>query len=415
MAVAAPTAGCPVRDDYDVFSVAYSLDPHPILRDARENTPVFYASRTGMYVVARHADVKRLIGDAESFSSEHFVWAPEPPAKYADQLPNGYAIGVGQLASMDPPAHTRLKRLAMKGFTPRAVTAHRADVREIAYGLIDAMLAERSRKANLMTSFADRLPAMTIASILGAPVEDYTRFRLWAATGVELILAQPQGERLDEVSVHMIEFDRFLRDLFAARRAELGEDILSSLIRAREEDDALSEAELVGTVASMLLGGSDSVGSAIGHLIWGLLRTAAMGMVRDDRSLVPAAVEESIRFTQSSHGPTRDAKRDVEIAGVTIPAGAPVQVAMKSANRDAEVFERPDDFDVRRPDADKALHYGFRTHYCLGASLARIELQETLNAFLDRVLELSLVGDGERDYRPVAVLTSPLTNVSVAW
>ena len=404
----------PFFAELDPLDPGQAADPHVLLAKARRDHPVFFMSRYGWYVVTRLDDITRIANDPETFSNRMFVTVPDVPERFRDRLPNGFPMKV-QLAAADPPAHGRLKRYMQAALSPRIIAAHADRIRQIAHDLVDAMLLSPERQANLATAYADRIPMMAIAALLDAPIDDYDRYRLWVDASLELITTNPSPERLEILAETLLDFDSFIRKLIHDRRDHPGEDAISKMLAAGGPDDALSEEEVLGLVSSMLLGGTDTTGTAIGNMVWSLLtHRSQWEAVRADRGLLAMAFEESVRFRDPGRGPIRLVTRDTQIGGISIPKGALVQLCTMAADHDETVFDRADAFDIFRKDLKISPAWGRGIHMCVGRILAHFEGEIALDTLLDRIPDLQLVGDGGRVYSPQLMMPT-LRSLHVRW
>lgn len=404
----------PVFAELDPLDPGQAADPHVLLAKARRDHPVFFMSRYGWYVVTQLDDITRIANDPETFSNRMFVTVPDVPERFRDRLPNGFPMKV-QLAAADPPAHGRLKRYMQAALSPRIIAAHADRIRQIAHDLVDAMLLSPERQANLATAYADRIPMMAIAALLDAPIDDYDRYRLWVDASLELITTNPSPERLEILAETLLDFDSFIRKLIHDRRDHPGEDAISKMLAAGGPDDALSEEEVLGLVSSMLLGGTDTTGTAIGNMVWSLLtHRSQWEAVRADRGLLAMAFEESVRFRDPGRGPIRLVTRDTQIGGISIPKGALVQLCTMAADHDETVFDRADAFDIFRKDLKISPAWGRGIHMCVGRILAHLEGEIALDTLLDRIPDLQLVGDGGRVYSPQLMMPT-LRSLHVRW
>jgi cytochrome P450 len=296
----------------------------------------------------------------------------------------------------DPPDHARLRRLVQKVFTPRRV-ALRPRAEEIAAGLLDEMAAVRGDVTDLLAAYARPLPIAVLCELLGIPVAD----RPWIAVTVAAYDERTQHQRVER------ELAAYFTELIAVKRAEPGDDMLSALVLACDNAaDALTGDELVSTVFLLVMAGFDTTVNLIASGALALLthprEKAALGQ---DPSLLPAAVEELLRFTNPvNHANDRFTTEDVLVGDVVIPAGEWVFPAISSANRDPVQFPDPDHLDVGR-DTSGHLAFGHGVHYCLGAPLARMEAEVALGALLARFPRISLaVPPPELRWRPVSLM-----------
>lgn len=291
----------------------------------------------------------------------------------------------GSIIAMDPPEHTRLRKLVASAFTVRRVEALRPRVAAIVDELIGAFTA-RPQPADLMTSFSLPLPVRVICELLGVPTADMDRFRAWSGT-----LVTDWEQDSGEIMTALAELYEYFADLLRIKRARPGEDLLSALIAARDRGDRLSEEELTHLACTILVAGYETTAHHISLSLLALLdHPAQMAGLRADPRLIPGAVEELVRYVRIGVLPlARVTTEDVELGGVTIPADEVVLPMTMAANRDPSVFSEPDRFDVTRAPASH-LGFGGGAHHCLGAQLARVELQEALRGLVTRLPGLAL-------------------------
>ncbi|MER6082305.1 cytochrome P450 [Streptomyces sp. NPDC001833] len=298
---------------------------------------------------------------------------------------NKPSVGLGaQMMEADPPEHTRLRRLASAAFTPSRTAELAPRIEQIAHDLIDALPA--TGEVDLVEAFNARLPATVIAELLGIPEKHRADFRRWS--GQALRVASPE-HRPALAGLHGL-----LTDLVADKRRSPRDDLLSALVAVRDEEDGrLSEEELVGTALMLVVAGHESTVNLLGNAVLGLLQHPdQMEQLRERPELMPGAVEEFLRYdTSVERSTSRYAAEDLELAGVSIPRGSMVVVALGAAGRDAPqaADDDPSVLDVTRPGA-RHLAFGHGIHYCLGAPLARLETTLALRILLARVPELEL-------------------------
>ncbi|BDH13648.1 cytochrome P450 family protein [Streptomyces hygroscopicus] len=391
-------------------------DPYAACAALREAGPVHRitgADGHPAWLVTRYDDVRRALADPRlSLDKKHAA-----PGGY-----RGFALPPAldaNLLNMDPPDHTRIRRLVVKAFTPGRVEALRAPVRKTADELLDAM-AERGR-ADLMTDYAGPLPITVIYDLLGIPHSDRRDFLAWSNA---LITPDPsRPELMKEAIGAMLEF---FTGLIAAKRAEPGDDLFSDLIAVRDDQaggagdgaggERLTEDELTSLAFLLLFAGYENTVHLIGNAVLGLLdRPEQLRQVQQNPAELPAAVEEFLRFDGPSPVSIRRfPKEDLEIGGVRIAAGESVLLSIASANRDPARFPDPDTFDRAR-DLSGHLALGHGIHYCLGASLARMEAFVALDALLGRFPGLRLdVPRGDLRHRRT-LRSRGLISLPVAW
>lgn len=382
-----------------------TADPYPAYRTVRERGP-FVATRMGAYT-ARHDVVERVLrdpafghGTASSAQGQPrgLVAAALLPPVVDDLID---PVGPESIIGMDPPDHTRLRRLVAKVFTPRAIEALRPRVEALA----DQLLGPAARRGSfdLMTDFAGALPVLAICEVLGIPVTDRQRFKAWGndvATALDLTTPSP-GQRRAQVALRALH--AYFADLFAARRRDPGDDLLSELLQVEEQGDSLTGRELMATCLLLLLAGFETTVNLLGNGTLALLREPEqLALLREDPARIPGAVEELLRYDAPVQLTGRLALRDAEVGGVELPAGTFVVTLLGGANRDPAVFPDPDTLDVLRPNARRHLSFAAGPHHCLGAALARLEGEVGLAALLEHAPGLSLAGTPRR--RPTFVL-----------
>ncbi|QIK05563.1 cytochrome P450 [Streptomyces sp. ID38640] len=379
------------------------------LRDAGPVHRITGADGNPAWLVTRYDDVRRALADPRlSLDKKHAA----PGGYRGFSLPPALDANLG---NMDPPDHTRVRRLVVKAFTPGRVEALRAPVRKIADELLDAM-AERGR-ADLIADYAGPLPITVICDLLGVPHRDRRDFLAWSDA---LITPDPSRPELMKQAIGaMLEF---YTGLIAAKRAEPGDDLLSDLIAVRddadagEEGDRLTEDELTSLAFLLLFAGYENTVHLIGNAVLALLdHPDQLRQLHHNPAELPAAVEEFLRFDGPSPVAIRRfPKEDVEIGGVRIPAGESVLLSIASANRDPARFPEPDALDRGR-DLSGHLALGHGIHYCLGAPLARLEAVTALDALLGRFPGLRLgVPRGELRHRR-ALRARGLISLPVTW
>ena len=355
------------------------------------------------WLATRYQDVKVVLGDPR-FSRALSVGRDEPrtspqPAE-------------GGIMSMDPPDHSRLRRLVAKAFTARRVEQLRPVTAAIADELVDAMLAA-GPPADLVENFSTPLPVRVICRLLGVPTEDQHLFRTWSESIVSTTSLPP--ERIVE---YLNSLRAYMAGLIAQRRETPTDDLIGAMVRARDEDnDRLTEQEMVDLAAGLLAAGHETTVTQISNFVYVLLtHPEQLAVLRARPELVPGAVEELMRYVPLgvSAGFARYATEDLELGGVLIRAGEPVIAAMASANRDATVFDDPDRLDITRG-AGPHLGFGHGVHHCIGAQLARMELQVALGTLLARLPELDLAADEKELEWKSGLLVRGLRALPVTW
>ncbi|MGW0960237.1 cytochrome P450 [Streptomyces gelaticus] len=332
------------------------------------------------WLVTRYADARLVLGD-QRFSRAAAASHDEP--RQSEGQRDGGILG------MDPPDHTRLRSLVAKAFTVRQVEKLRPQVRELTAGLLDE-LESAGPPADLVDKFALPLPVAVICRMLGVPTEDRPRFRVWSDDALST-----SSLTAEEFEASREELRGYMAGLIDQHRQSPQDDLMTALIEARDGGDRLSELELIDLCVGILVAGHETTASQIPNFVLTLLdHPDQLARLRAEPELVPKAVEELLRFVPlgSGAGQPRYATEDIEVGGTLVRAGSPVLVAVGAANRDALRFAAPGVLDIAR-EGNQHLGFGHGVHHCLGAPLARLELQEALSALITRFPELRLAGD----------------------
>jgi nocardicin N-oxygenase len=382
------------------------LEFPPQFAELREKAPVTRVQLPNgaqAWLVTRYADVRKVLVDPR-FSRE--LAAQSEASRLAPA-----AILNKSLIGLDPPDHTRLRRLVSRAFTARRVERLRGRVVGLVDGLLDT-LADSPRPADLVELFTLPLPVLVISEMMGVPEADRANFLTWSE---EAVGGPTQPEMVARGYRSLTEyFDGLIRD----KRENPQDDLLTALIAARDEEDRLDHDELLALSVLMLVAGHETTTTLLGSFIVTLMRHRdRWDWLRENPDAVPSAVEELLRTVRRSDiggGFPRIAKEDVELSGVTIKAGDAVIPVMDSGNRDPEVFKNPEEMDFTR---EWNPHFGFGAgiHFCVGAPLARLEMQEGLRKLIERFPGLHLVGDvNDLRLKPHAAMRS-LEAMPVDW
>jgi nocardicin N-oxygenase len=385
-----------------------AVEVPPVYEELRAKCPVAHVrlpSGDDGYVVSRYDDVRTVLSDLR-FSRAATV---EPGAPQLSKTPPL----AGGLFTMDPPEHTRLRKLVSREFTARRVHNLRPRIQELTDDLLDKM-EKLSPPADLNTELAVPLPVMVICELLGVPFEDRDRFRAWSDAFVSLTSHTPEESLAQRKS--MVEY---LAALVQRKREEPTDDLLGALVSARDEQGSLSEHELITMGITLLVAGHETTVSMIGTCVLTLLRHPEhLDALRESPEKMEHAVEELLRMNPiGDGGPLRVTLEDVELGGTVIPKGSAVLAAICSANRDPEQFtDGPaDEFDPARPSATSHVALGHGAHFCLGAALARAELQIVLSSLLRRFPRLRLAADVGDLRMSTGMMVHGLTKLPVTW
>jgi len=399
-------------DRYDPMDPALREDPFAYYAALREHAPVHHASGLDAYLISRHADVKAVVSDPATFSSQvgPITVAPPPEALavLADAMPP-----VHTLLTADPPEHRRYRTLVARAFAPRRVARLESTIRELAHGLVDRM--EGEGRVDLVERFAVPLPLTMIADQLGVPRRDLPDLKRWSDDNVALLGGMLDAERFVGVARSLVEFQRYFVARIEECRAAPRDDILSQLLRAEVDERPLDGPELVSILNQFMVAGNETTTNALSAGVRLLLEHPEQrAAVEADPGLWPSVVEEVLRLASPVATLFRAARREHTLHGVRIPAGARLAVVYASANRDPAVFRDPDRFDPTRPELGEHLAFGFGEHYCVGAGLARKEIEIGLQVLLERLPRLRLCPDADLAHHPSFILRG-LRSLHVAF
>ncbi|MEX2207316.1 MAG: cytochrome P450 [Myxococcota bacterium] len=365
---------------------AFRADPHPALKRLRETHPV-HETVIGLWRLTRYADCLRLLRDAPTG-----VRLSDGTRPGQDRIPGALASFGQFMLQQDPPAHTRLRRLVSKAFTPRAVERMREHVQTLADALVDRAL-ERG-ELDAIADLALPVPSTVICEMMGVPVADRERFTQWTAHSTHLLAAFAAPPDVLERAVAASQaLVGYFEELTAERRKSLGDDLLSNLIRAEEAGDRLSPQELLSQSIGLLIAGFETTIGLIGNGLLQLLRhPAELAKLRANPGLIGSAVEECLRFDGPILLTVRITRDELRFGELAIPKDRMVMALLAAANRDPEVFPDPERFDIERT-PNEHMAFGGGTHFCLGAHLARMEAQAAIGSLVRRSAKLELVSD----------------------
>jgi cytochrome P450 family 142 subfamily A polypeptide 1 len=359
-------------------------DPHASLAWFRENDPVPYDETTGVWGVTCYDDLKSVAKQPELFSNAGGIRPDTGPTS--------------MMIDMDDPDHLRRRKLVNRGFTPQRVRDQRDRVREVVEGLVDAVAAQGG--CDFVADIASWLPLVMIGDALGVEASDHPTLLEWSDD-----LLRGQGQTDEQLVLKMMGafegYSTYITEVIADRTACPRDDLMSILCHAEVDGDRLDQEELIFESLLLLIGGDETTRHVISGGMYQLLsnRRAGWERLQADRSLLPSAVEECLRWVSPIKNMARTTTREVELHGTTIPADRKLLLLYPSANRDAAHFEDPDTFDIARTSNDHVA-FGFGTHFCMGASLARLELEVAFETLLDRLPDLRLADDVEPVSRP---------------
>ncbi|MEV6878578.1 cytochrome P450 [Amycolatopsis sp. NPDC051128] len=393
------TAAYPAEKDHPAVPMGAVYAGHPPV------SRIAFPSGHEGWLVTRYDDVRTVFADPRFSRALLYPGAP------CLIEPGDFSTGEDSILNLDPPGHTRLRRLSAQAFTVRRIAALRPRIQELADGLADALVAN-GPPAGLVEEFAFPLPTAVMCELLGVPFAGRERFRQWSR-----VIVTPMQHTPADVERARRDGADDMAELVAAKRARPAGDFLSALVHARDEDgDRLTEPELIDLATQLLLAGHETTVSLISTGVVLLCRhPEQLAALRADPALAPGAVEEIMRFDGPADASLlRVALEDVELGGVLVRRGEAVLAHTGAANRDENVFPGATEFDIRRRDAPQ-LGFGHGIHFCLGAALARLEGEIALRTLLDRLPGLALAVPAETiAWRPPLSVRGP-EEVPVTW
>jgi len=391
----------------DLRADAFYQNPWPVYAWLREHDPVHWSEQFGAWIVTRFDDVMAIMRDPDRFSNagRQLELLERLPADAQDRLgPIKEFYRQGGLINSDPPAHTRLRRLVQRAFTLSAVERIRPRVQAMVDALIDRHLATGCME--LIRDLAKPLPSQVIAAMLGAPEKDRPQFGGWADQISRYLGAQPLTVEIAlQAQDAIVQMRDYFRGLLQQRRHNRQQDVLTAMAEADETGDVLTEQQILASCQNLLIAGQDTTQQLIANTIAMLLaHPDQLQAVLANPTLVQAAIEETLCFEGSAHIIRRRARWDVELRGKSIRAGQPVIMGVGAANHDPALFDRPDEFDTRRPaEPNRHIAFGYGIHYCIGAPLAWLEGEVAVATVLRRLPGLRLADGATLRWKNVIV------------
>ncbi|UCE86100.1 MAG: cytochrome P450 [Deltaproteobacteria bacterium] len=347
--------------EYNPYAYEIHEDPYPVYRELREQAPLYRNEALGFWALSRHADVLTAIRDTRHYTNRFGVSLDRSSHENAD--------AVMSFLAMDPPRHTRMRALVSRAFTPRRVSALEPSIRKLTNHFIDRFID--AGRCDFIDDFAGKLPMAVISEMLGVPEADREMLRTWADTIVHredgMTDVPPAGM---EAAAHAL---RYFDEMVDARAVQLGDDLTSALIEAELDGERLQKRDVVAFLHLMIIAGNETTTKLLGNALYWLWRNPGeRDKVRADPGRIPGWVEETLRYDNSTQALARTVQRSLELRGEKLREGDKLVLLIGSANRDERAFPDPDRFDVER-DTTGSLSFGQGTHFCLGASLARLE------------------------------------------
>jgi cytochrome P450 len=388
---------------YDPFSAEWRDDPYPKYRELREHAPVHYAAASNLWCVSRFDDVAAVLKSPERFSSRAMFTqlmnagqGASPPLSFrllrflvrlglsTRTNPLGFAT-TRTLIAEDGDSHSALRSIVNRGFSPRQIASWEKRAREI----VDAQIAklDRGERFDVVRDLAIPLPVTIIAEMLGVDAARLPDFKRWSDSLIENSTGSGRAEPLNARFLDtLLEMISYITHLARERRRRPQADLISTIVASQGGEATLTDREVAQFVVLLLVAGNETTTNLIGNAANALLdHPAELARVAADAALIPGLIEETLRFDPPIQFVLRTATQDLEIAGVRVPRGATVAPLIGSAHRDQRRFPEPDRFDVTRT-SQGHLGFGFGAHFCLGASLARLEARTALEALVPRLV-----------------------------
>ena len=379
-------------DQFTPLSVDVLKCPHQFNARMRREAPIYRCPHTGTFFVFDYETIRKVAGDPETFSNK-FGQAMRSegdvdPRLIAEQK-KGYPP-VDTMLTEDPPVHRRYRGLVNQAFTARRVATLEPDIAKIANDLVDAFID--TGRCELVSAFCGPLPMTVIADQLGVPRSDLALFNKWSDAFVAQLsrMASPD-EELEAVKL-IVEYQHYFAKKLEERKHDRRDDIISDIVHARLEGERpLDTAESLSIIQQLLVAGNETTTSAIAEGVLLLIQHPdQLAKLQNDPDLIPNLVEEVLRLSTPTANMWRVCKKDTEVNGIKIPAGSMIQIRYSSADRDERVFERPEAFDVTRGNARQNVAFGYGVHMCIGASLARKEMEVAFRVLLGRMKDIAL-------------------------
>ena len=374
---------------------------HAFLADLRENKPVHQIPPKGIWAITRYDDVVHVLNHPEIFSSEAIRYLatglPDKTRSQTHEIDTNLSSENASLLfratptviNTDPPNHSHYRNIVNRGFTPKQIKRLEPRIQEITDGLLDKVVGKG--EIELMQDLAIPLPVTVIAELLGVDAERADDFKRWSDLFLSTIAQTPDAEAQKQLEAAMVEFAEYFRQVIKVRRDNPENDLISIITHAETPEGSLSDVEILAFCRTLLIAGNETTTSLVARMIFTLLdHPDEFAKLKADLSLLPNAIEETLRYAGVVPALPRLTTEDTEIGGVEIPARQLVLPFFMAANRDPRRFPDPDRFDITRK-TNGHLAFGFGIHFCLGAHLARLETRIAMEAVIRRLPNLRLV------------------------
>ena len=398
--------------DVDIFDPELMGCPHSYFKKLRDEAPVFQDPTTGIFQVSKHELICQVARDAKLFSNQFGAvqrsGGQEYPQEAADILINEGYPPVDTMLTADPPRHTRYRSLVDKAFAPARVSELGPNIDEKINFIIDQFYD--SGKCEVTTQISKQLPIRVIAEQLGVPMDDYDKFSNWSDAFVAQLSGTSSPEEHIEIAKKLVQFQQYFANKLDESEDNVSDDILSDLANLTFEDDdgvnrKLEKSEQLSIIQQLLVAGNATTAHSISEAIYLLIANPdQMDLVLNDYKLIPNMVEESLRLLTPTNNMWRIATADTELDGVKIPKNSLIIIRYGSGNRDEDLFENPDKFDVTRKNSRRHVAFGQGIHVCIGMNLARKEMYTAFPIILDRLKNMRFGEGNDFVYSPNVLL-----------
>jgi len=389
-------------EDFNFFDPEVLEDPYEFYQLAHEKAPVYHIPGTNIFLVTRYETINEANKHPHIFSND-FSAMLEGRGATDDEIKKILAKGWPQantLLTNDPPSHTRFRKLVNLAFSMKRVDAMEEYMRDIGNDLIDTFIDDG--ECEFMEAFSIQLPVAVIAEQLGGHRSEAALFKKWTDAFADRLGGLASREREIECAECIVEFQHYMHEKLDRRKTDPQDDLLTDLVQARiDGEQPLNDPELLSIVQQLMVAGNETTTNTMTGGLLNLIRNPdQQAMARADRSLIPNMVEEILRLESASAGLWRMVREDTELEGVQIPKGSMLHVRYAAANRDSEMFENPDSFDITRKNANRQMAFGVGIHKCVGQMLSRKELVVAYNLLFDRLDNIQLA-EGKNDLKHV--------------
>lgn len=419
--IRAPSAikpsGCPMNADFTPFNAEYLASPYPELERLQTEQPVFYSEKLGYLVVTRMEDVAEIFRDHNVFSSEN-VQDPVFPvcSRAAEILAATDFDPVAVMSNRQQPDHTRIRKFTRDGFSGRRMKVLEPYIRQGSERLIDQMLQSDGGPIDFVKSFGHPLPGQIIFRLIGFDEADDEKLMSWTSNRLAFTWGNPSDDEQVDIAKNMLRYWRYCREFVAKREKVRADDLTSELLDAHEaHPDELSYREVESIIYGLSFAGHEIVSNYLSNALLCLLpRRADWSTICANPKLIPNALEEVLRFESPQTSWRRITNIDTQIGGVDIPAGTQVFLSLGAGNRQENLFESANNFDIYRKNSRKHISFGLGIHFCLGARLARLEGELAIEALSKRIPSLRLTTNQDLEYAPNITFRGP-AKLLVEW